>query len=288
MVNKLKTILQNKCFIIAEIGINHNGDIEIAKKLIDMAKESNCDAVKFQKRTVNIVYDKKTLSSERESPWGSTQREQKEGLEFSEKEYDEIDVYCKKKNVEWFASAWDIESLNFLDKYNFNNHKVASAMTTNISFLESVAKKKVHTFISTGMCKTEDIDTAVKIFKDNNCDFTLMHTVSTYPCEENELILNTILELKERYNCKVGYSGHEASPGPSIIAAALGSTAIERHITLNRSMYGSDQAASLEKGGLRLMVDYIRKIPIVFGKKPRENILKSEIPIAKKLRYWED
>ena len=161
-------------------------------------------------------------------------------------------------------------------------------MTTNISFLESVAKKKVHTFISTGMCKTEDIDTAVKIFKDNNCDFTLMHTVSTYPCEENELILNTILELKERYNCKVGYSGHEASPGPSIIAAALGSTAIERHITLNRSMYGSDQAASLEKGGLRLMVDYIRKIPIVFGKKPRENILKSEIPIAKKLRYWED
>ena len=268
-MNYLKTTLQNKCFIIAEIGINHNGDIEIAKKLIDMAKENNCDAVKFQKRTVDIVYDKKTLNSERKSPWGSTQREQKEGLEFSEKEYDEIDVYCKKKNIEWFASAWDIESLNFLDKYNFKNHKVASAMTTNISFLENVAKRKVHTFISTGMCKREDIDKAVKIFKDSNCDFTLMHTVSTYPCEEDELILNTILELKEKYNCKVGYSGHEVSPGPSIIAAALGATAIERHITLNRSMYGSDQAASLERGGLRLMVDYIRKIPIVFGKKPK-------------------
>lgn len=286
-MNNLKTILQNKCFIIAEIGINHNGDLKIAKKLIDMAKDSNCDAVKFQKRTINIVYDRKTLNSERESPWGTTQREQKEGLEFSEKEYDDIDVYCKKKNIEWFASAWDIESLNFLDKYNFKNHKVASAMTTNIGFLESLAKRKIHTFVSTGMCKIEDIDKAVKIFKDNNCDFTLMHTVSTYPCQENELILNTILDLKARYNCKVGYSGHEVSPGPSIIAAALGSTAIERHITLDRSMYGSDQAASLEKGGLRLMVDYIRKIPIVFGKKPRENILKSEIPIAKKLRYWE-
>lgn len=283
----LNTILQNKCFIIAEIGINHNGDIEIAKKLIDMAKESDCDAVKFQKRTIDIVYDKKTLDSKRESPWGTTQREQKEGLEFSEKEYDEIDRYCKEKNIEWFASAWDVESLNFLDKYNLKNHKVASAMTTNINFLENLAKRKVHTFISTGMCKSEDIDKAVKIFENNNCDFTLMHTVSTYPSKESELILNTILELQKRYNCKVGYSGHEVSPGPSIIAAALGSVAIERHITLDRSMYGSDQAASLERGGLKLMVDYIRKIPISFGDKPREDILESEVPIAKKLRYWE-
>lgn len=284
----LSNILKNRCYIIAEIGINHNGDLELAKKLIDMAKNSDCDAVKFQKRTINIVYDKKTLDSNRESPWGTTQREQKEALEFSEKEYDEIDSYCKKKDIEWFASAWDLESLNFLDKYNLKNNKVASAMTTNIDFLENVAKRKVHTFISTGMCRTEDIDKAVKIFQDNECDFTLMHTVSTYPCEENELMLSTILDFKKKYKCKVGYSGHEVSPGPSIIAAALGSVAIERHITLNRAMYGSDQSASLEKGGLKLMVDYIRKIPVVFGEEPRRDILEKEIPIAKKLRYWEN
>ena len=283
----LKLILKKKCFIIAEIGINHNGSLDIAKKLIDIAKQSGCDAVKFQKRTIEIVYDKKTLDSPRESPWGNTQRDQKEGIEFSKKEYDEIDNYCKKKNIEWFASAWDLESLIFLDQYKFKNHKISSVMTTNKEFLLSVAKRKIHTFISTGMTKTSDIDYAVNIFRENNCDFTLMHTVSTYPCQENELHLINIINLREKYKCKVGYSGHEVSPGPSIIAVCLGAEALERHITLDRSMYGSDQSASLERGGLKLTVDYVRKIPVVFGDKLRENIFDSEIPTAKKLRYWE-
>lgn len=284
----LKSTLTKKCFIIAEIGINHNGSLDIAKNLIDIAKESGCDAVKFQKRTIEIVYDQKTLDSPRESPWGKTQRDQKEGIEFSEKEYDEIDNYCKKKNIEWFASAWDLESLKFLDKYKLKNHKIASAMITNEEFLLSVAKRKIHTFISTGMSKISDVDKAVKIFRDNDCDFTLMHTVSTYPCKEEELYLINIINLREKYKCKVGYSGHEVSPGPSIIAVSLGAEALERHITLDRSMYGSDQSASLEKGGLKLMIDYVRKIPVVVGDKSRENIFESEIPIAKKLRYWEN
>ena len=284
----VKSTLTKKCFIIAEIGINHNGSLDIAKKLIDIAKESGCDAVKFQKRTIEIVYDQKTLDSPRESPWGKTQRDQKEGIEFSEREYDEIDNYCKKKNIEWFASAWDLESLKFLDKYKFKNHKIASAMITNEEFLLSVAKRKIHTFISTGMSNISDVDKAVKIFRDNDCDFTLMHTVSTYPCKEEELHLINIINLREKYKCKVGYSGHEVSPGPSIIAVSLGAEALERHITLDRSMYGSDQSASLEKGGLKLMIDYVRKIPVVVGDKLRENIFESEIPIAKKLRYWEN
>ena len=283
----LKLILKKKCFIIAEIGINHNGSIDTAKKLIDLAKECGCDAVKFQKRTIDKVYDKKTLDSPRESPWGNTQRDQTIGLEFSKKEYDKINDYCKKKKIEWFASAWDLESLEFLDQYNLKNHKIASAMITNKEFLLSVAKRKIHTFISTGMSKTSDIDYAVNIFRENNCDFTLMHSVSTYPCKESELHLINIINFRDKYNCKVGYSGHEVSPGPSLIAASLGAEALERHITLDRSMYGSDQSASLERGGLKIMVDYVRKIPIVFGDKLRDNLFDSEIPIAKKLRYWE-
>ena len=197
-------------------------------------------------------------------------------------------IIVKKKNIEWFASAWDLESLKFLDKYKLKNHKIASAMITNEEFLLSVAKRKIHTFISTGMSKISDVDKAVKIFRDNDCDFTLMHTVSTYPCKEEELYLINIINLREKYKCKVGYSGHEVSPGPSIIAVSLGAEALERHITLDRSMYGSDQSASLEKGGLKLMIDYVRKIPVVVGDKSRENIFESEIPIAKKLRYWEN
>ena len=284
----LQHILSKNCFIIAEIGINHNGSLEIAKKLIDVAKDAGCDAVKFQKRTINIVYSEEILNSHRESPWGKTQRDQKKGLEFEKKEYDEIDKYCKSKSIEWFASAWDIESLKFLDQYNCKNHKIASAMITNEEFLLSVAKRKIHTFISTGMSKISDVDKAVEIFRDNDCDFTLMHTVSTYPCKEEELHLINIINLREKYKCKVGYSGHEVSPGPSIIAVSLGAEALERHITLDRSMYGSDQSASLEKGGLKLMIDYVRIIPVVVGDIPIDDLFESEIPIAKKLRYWEN
>lgn len=276
----------SETFIIAEIGINHNGDLNIAKQLIDMAKKCGCDAVKFQKRDINTVYSKEELSKFRESPWGTTQREQKEGLEFSEKDYDEINAYCKKVNIIWFASAWDIKSLEFLDKYNLKYNKIASAMITHNNFLKSVAGRKKYTFISTGMSGYDEIDNAVKIFKENFCPFELMHSISTYPAPEDKLNLNIIKKLKKRYNCAVGYSGHEPSVSPSIIAASLGASSIERHITLDRSMYGSDQSASLEEEGLNNLVSIIRKIPIVIGKEDKK-LFNCEIDVAKKLRYWE-
>ena len=272
--------------IIAEIGINHNGDLDVAKKLILMAKNSGCDAVKFQKRTIDIVYSKEELEKPRQSPWGTTQKDQKEGLEFNEKQYDEIDQFCKKNNIIWFASAWDIASLDFLDKYNLSYNKIASAMITNVDFVKKIADKKKYTYISTGMSDYKNIDEAVKIFKIAKCEFELMHSVSAYPCPEDQLNLHLIKKLKEKYECKVGYSGHEPSVSPSIIAVCLGASSIERHITLDRSMYGSDQAASLEKKGLEELVSVIRKIPIVFGDKDKR-IFECEIEVAKKLRYWE-
>jgi len=273
-------------FIIAEIGINHNGNINIAKDLILLAKNSGCDAVKFQKRTIEIVYSKEELDKPRESPWGKTQRDQKEGLEFSKKDYDEINNFCKINKIIWFASAWDIPSLVFLDQYNLKYNKIASAMITHKDFLIEVAKRKKYTFISTGMSDYEIIDKAVEIFKDNKCEFELMHTVSAYPCPEEQLNLHLIQDLKNRYKCNIGYSGHEPSVSPSVIAACLGASSIERHITLDRSMYGSDQAASLEKKGLEEVVNIIKKIPIVMGNKEK-NIFECEIEVAKKLRYWE-
>tara|TARA_B100002051_G_C16707501_1_gene624656 strand:- start:731 stop:1594 length:864 start_codon:yes stop_codon:yes gene_type:complete len=278
--------IPSHCKIIAEIGINHNGDINLAKQLIDAAKRTGCDAVKFQKRTIDIVYTMEMLNEKRESPWGTTQRHQKEGLELSEKEYDEINNYCRSKRIEWFASAWDIKSLEFLDKYKLLNNKIASAMITNEEFLIEIAKRKIHTYISTGMSTTKMIEQAVEIFKKNDCDFTLMHSVSTYPCPEDHLNLININHLKNKFKCKVGYSGHESTPAPSIYAASLGAVAIERHITLDRSMYGSDQSASLEETGLKILVDCVRKLPKVLGKK-KEKILDIEQSVAKKLRYWE-
>jgi len=272
--------------IIAEIGINHNGDLNVAKDLILLAKNCGCDAVKFQKRTIDIVYSKEELDKPRESPWGKTQREQKEGLEFSKKDYDEINNFCKKNNIIWFASAWDIPSLVFLDQYNLKYNKIASAMITHEEFLTEVAKRKRYTFISTGMSEYKAIDRAVEIFKDNKCEFELMHTVSAYPCPEDQLNLHLINDLKNRYKCNVGYSGHESSLSPTIAAVCLGATSVERHITLDRSMYGSDQSASLEKRGLEELVNVIRKIPIVIGNKQKK-IFECEIEVAKKLRYWE-
>ena len=273
-------------FIIGEIGINHNGDIGIAKKLIDMAKSAGCDAVKFQKRTVDIVYTPKLLDSPRESPWGSTQREQKEGLEFGATEYNEIDRYCKEQEIEWFASAWDLPSQEFLRAYNCKFNKIASAMTTHKKFIEVVATEGKPTFISVGMCTYSDIQFAVSIFRKHKCPFTLMHTVSEYPAPEERLNLLGIIDLRERFECPVGYSGHEASVSPSLIAATIGATAIERHITLERAMYGSDQAASLEAPGLRQLVAQVRKIPIAMGVKEKQ-ITDGEIMAAKKLRYWD-
>ena len=274
-------------YIIAEIGINHNGDLSIAKKLIDMAKECGCDAVKFQKRTIDIVYSPQVLAAPRESPWGTTTRQQKEGLEFGLKEYQEIDRYCHNVGIEWFASAWDIPSLEFLRQFDCPHNKVASAMLTNGPFVEAVAKERKHTYISTGMCTWEQLDRVVEMFRSHQCPFTLMHTVSTYPCKDSDLNLGCIKTLRTRYNVPVGYSGHEVGPFPSgIAAAALGIAAIERHITLDRAMYGSDQAASLERKGLTILVEVVGLIGVCLGTGEKV-FADDERNVAKKLRYWE-
>ena len=275
-----------KIFIIAEIGINHNGDMDTAKKLIKMAKRCGCDAVKFQKRDLEIVYTKNELVSKRESPWGTTFKEQKEGLEFNLDQYKEIDKFCKDVDIEWFASAWDINSLNFLDVFNLKYGKVASALITHKDFLLELAKRKKYTFISTGMSEYKDIDNAVEIFKSQDCPFEIMHCVSTYPCPEEILNLNIISRLKEKYSCKVGYSGHESGVVASVVAATYGISSLERHITLDRSMYGSDQSASLEETGLKNLVDSVKKVPIVNGTSDKK-IFDQEKSVASKLRYWE-
>tara|TARA_B100002051_G_C16745279_1_gene647157 strand:- start:5473 stop:6303 length:831 start_codon:yes stop_codon:yes gene_type:complete len=272
-------------FIIAEIGINHNGDLEIAKKLIDMAKDTGCNAVKFQKRNIDNVYDQEMLKSHRESPWGSTQREQKEGLEFNENDYDEIDKYCKDKDIEWFASAWDIDSQNFLKKYDCRYNKVASAMLTYLPLLNAIADEGKHTFISTGMSTYDDIDNAVEIFNSKECAFTLLHCVSTYPCIDDDCNINVINTLKEKYNCPIGYSGHETGILPSVLAVAMGAVVIERHITLDRTMYGSDQSASIEKRGLELLVRDCRSVKSMMGD-GEKTFSSKEKAIAEKLRYF--
>lgn len=272
-------------FIIAEIGINHNGDISLAKEMILSAKNCGVDAVKFQKRDINLVYSKELLSQKRESPWGSTQYDQKKGLEFETEQYDEIDSFCKKNDIIWFASAWDTNSIKFLKKYDLKYNKIASAMIVDKKFLEEVAKQKKYTFISTGMCSYEDIDEAVKIFKENNCEFELMHCVSAYPFESEDANLNLINELKKRYNCKVGYSGHEKSGlAISYAAAALGVTSIERHFTTDRTLYGSDQAASLAPEGFARLVGGIRVISKAINGSSDKKILDIEKPVAEKLR----
>jgi len=271
-------------FLIAEIGINHNGDLDIAKKLMDNAKLANFDAVKFQKRTIDVVYSKEILDIPRESPWGTTTREQKEGLEFSYEEYQEIDKYAKHKNIEWFASAWDLNSLEFLKKFNLNYNKIASAMIVDKNFLKEVAKQKKHTFIATGMSTLENIKDAVNIFTENKCSFELMHCVSTYPMKPSDANLKTISALKKTFNCNVGYSGHENGIAVSLAASFFGLSSLERHITLDRTMYGSDQAASLELSGMKNLTDSLEKFFIAFGEPKLGFITEEEKLIAKKLR----
>ena len=275
----------NKIFIISEIGINHNGDLEIAKKMIDASIEAGADAVKFQKRDIDIVYSKEQLKKPRTSPFGTTEREQKEGLEFNENEYDEIDNYCREKNIIWFSSAWDVNSLKFLDKYNSQYNKVASAMIVDEIFLNEVAKRKKHTFISTGMSNFDMIDKAVKIFKENNCSFELMHCISAYPFNNEIANLNMIKILKDRYKCNVGYSGHEK--GGKLISLAtvtLGSTSLERHLTLDRTMYGSDQAASVTPIGFESLISDVRILEKALTGNEDKIILNEEKPVAEKLR----
>lgn len=271
-------------FIIAEIGINHNGDMSICKKLIDSAVNAGCDAVKFQKRDINKVYTQEFLDSHRESPWGTTQREQKAGLELGEDEYKEIDQYCKKKEIEWYASAWDLNSQKFLQQFDCKYNKIASAMIVYEDLLTMVAKEGKHTFISTGMTTYDDIQKAVDIYQKANCPFELMHTISTYPMQDEEMAnLNMIKTLRDKYQCDVGYSGHEVGLAVSYGAAALGISSLERHITIDRSMYGSDQSASVEPPGLALLVGAVRKIDKAMGSGIKTTI-EEEIPIAKNLR----
>jgi len=253
-------------FITAEIGINHNGDLHLAKKLIKSAKDAGCNAVKFQKRTVDKVYSQELLDSPRDSPWGNTQRDQKNGLEFTLKQYSLIDQYCKKLKILWFVSCWDIQSQIDLRKFKTKYNKIASAMLIHEKLLQTVAEEKKHTFISTGMSTIRQISKAVSIFRENKCSFELMHSHSAYPMSIEEANLKVINTLRKRFNCKVGYSGHETEPYLAcILAVALGASSIERHITLDRSMYGSDQAASLEPEDFKRMVRDVRNINSIFG-----------------------
>lgn len=278
-----------KTFIIGEIGINHNGSIENAIKLIDYAKKYDFDAVKFQKRTIDLIFSPEELDKDRDSPFGKKNGDLKRGLEFGKKEYDIIDQYCKKIDIEWFASPWDIESYKFLMNYEPKYMKVASCLLTIKPLIKEIASNDTYrTFISTGMSTITEIDEAVKIFKDNNNNnFELMHCVSTYPCKSEEVNLNIIETLRKRYECDIGYSGHEEGLQISCAAVALGATSIERHITLNRTMYGSDQAASISPEGMRILSRDIRITEKAMGSREK-NIQESEKPIRKKLSnlYW--
>jgi len=278
--------LKTKPFLIAEIGINHNGSLKNAKKLIDLAKKYNFDAVKFQKRNPEISTPENQKNLVRETPWGQlTYLEYKKKLELSEKDYFNINNYCKEKKIHWFASAWDVESQIFLKKFNCRYNKVASAMLTNIPLLEIIAAEKKHTFISTGISSINDLEKCVNIFKKKKCKYTLMHCVSIYPAPEENLNLLTINLLKKKFHCNIGYSGHESSVSPSVFAYFLGATAIERHITLDRSMWGTDQASSLAEDGIKSLTSIIFKTPKILGKGTVKKT-KAESEIIKKFKYW--
>ena len=271
-------------FIIAEVGTNHLGDLEITKQIIDVAQKAGCDAVKFQKKNIDKIYTKEFLDSTIDSPWGTTQREMRFHREFSIKQFEEINIYCKKKKIVWFASCWDTQSQISMRKFKTKYNKVASAMLTHNKLLELIAKEKKYTFISTGMSTMKNIENATKIFRKYKCPFELMHCHSAYPMPAKEANLNMIPVLKKKFKCNVGYSGHEVSAtNVSIPAVMLGASSIERHITLNRTWYGNDQAASLEPQGIHRLVRDIRVIDKIRGN-GKKKIWPAEIPNQKKLR----
>ena len=275
-------------YLIAEIGINHNGSFEIAKDLIRAAKEAGFDAIKLQRRTVDRVYSKEQLASHRESPWGDTFRAQKEGLEFGRDQYEQIAEFCAKSNIEWSASSWDVESQLFLRGFNLAWNKVASPMLGHVALLREIASEQKRTFISTGMSTIAEIDLAVSIFADAHCPFELMHCNSSYPMKDEDANLLCIPMLRERFGVPVGYSGHEVSLTKVCVAAvALGATSIERHITLDRTMYGSDQAASIEASALKSFVDTVRAVPKILGDGVKR-ITPEEDQIRAKLRRTAD
>ena len=272
--------------IIGEIGINHNSDIKLAKQLIKMAQECGAWAVKFQKRTVDLVYAK-TLDKPRESPWGTTEGEQKRGLEFGLTDYRKIDGYCAELEIPWFASAWDIPSLEFLDQFNLPYNKVASAMLTYDDLVKEIADRRKLTFISTGGAKWQEIEHALDIFSFANCPYCVMHCTPEYPAKVEDLGLALIPVMIKRFGRPIGYSGHEASLWPSEAAMALGAEYIERHITVDRSLYGSDQAASLEESGLRHLCDVAKLMPKTLGD-GRRYVTDKHRQILSKLRWFEN
>ena len=272
---------EQPCFIIAEIGINHNGSVELAKKMIDIAVTTGCDAVKFQKRTVDIVYTKEELASERKSVFGNTNGDLKRGLEFGEKEYKEIDEYCKEKGIIWFASCWDENSVDFIEQFNPPCYKIASACLTDDNLLRYTKEKGKPIILSTGMSTMEEIKHAVSILGEEN--LVILHCTSTYPSNADEMNLRVIENFRKEFSCPIGYSGHERGITPSVLAVAMGACVVERHITTDRTNWGSDQAASLETAGLYHMVRDIRQTPIILGD-GKKIVYPRELPIIDKLR----
>ena len=269
------------CFIIAEIGINHNGSVSLAKKMIDIAVTTGCDAVKFQKRTIDVVYTKEELAKERKSVFGNTNGDLKRGLEFGEAEYKEIDEYCKKKGIIWFASCWDEASVDFIEKFNVPCYKIASASLTDDNLLKYTKSKGKPILLSTGMSTMEEIRHAVSILGEDN--LVIYHCTSTYPSDTGEMNLRVIPKFKKEFSCPIGYSGHERGITPSVIAVVMGANSVERHITNDRTNWGSDQAASLETAGLYHMVRDIRQVPILLGDGVKV-VYDRELPIIEKLR----
>lgn len=277
-----KTIGDNyPCFVTAEIGINHNGSVAQAKKLIDMAISAGCDAVKFQKRTVDVVYTQEELAKERQSVFGNTNGDLKRGLEFGFEQYKEIDEYCKEKNIIWYASCWDEQSVDFIEQFNPPCYKIASASLTDDNLLKYTKKMGKPIFLATGMSTLEQIQHAVDILGED--DLIIYHCTSTYPTQANEINLNVIKSLKEKYFCPIGFSGHERGILPTIMSVVLGANAIERHITTDRTLWGSDQAASLEFDGINRIVRDVHQIKTILGD-GKKVVYESEKPIIQKLR----
>ena len=277
-----------KTYIIAEIGINHNGDIDIAKKLIDIAAVAGCDAVKFQKRNPDVCVPEHQKNVMRDTPWGEmTYLEYKYKVEFGKEEYDEIDSYCKAQGIRWSASPWDRDSLEFLSQYDIPFIKIPSAMLTNYTLINAASLTGKDVILSVGMSTIEEIDAAVNILKHNtqftDYNYSLLHCNSTYPAKLEDLNLSRIRTLKHLYACDIGYSGHEFRLGTSVAAVYLGATIIERHITLDRSMWGTDQLSSVEPQGLFKLVSGIRELETAYGD-PIIEPTEGEKEIRKKLR----
>ena len=277
---------KKKPFLIAEIGINHNGSVKIAKKLIDLAKDNNFDCVKFQKRNPDICVPESEKNKIRNTPWGDiSYLNYKKRIELGPSQIRELVKYSKEKKIDFFASCFDIDSLKVMRQFKCKYNKIPSALITNLKFLEEVAKEKKYTFISTGMCQMKDISKAVTIFKKRSCKFTLLHCVSLYPCPEDKLNLGMIDVLRKKFQCDVGYSGHETNVSPSIHAYFLGATVIERHVTLDRAMWGTDQSASLSKAGMEMLTSILHKPVKMFGR-GKKILYPEEKIMLSKFKYW--